>query len=158
MTELAKITRVTNDTELRQALKQLSTAQKREIGVLFIDEVKHLITDKRIQDAIGIAHDKDASENDLEAAFLAVKKAMIDSYTRCGADSNWDDQAEHFVAKAVMALLTPKTSANTVEPLWQVVQSCRMARICGLIAADDDSPNPEAEKQYQILNEFLCVA
>lgn len=150
-----RVTAVTNDSEFREVLKQLDAAQKREIGALFVDSVRPLTTESRVNRAIEVAHDENASAEELEDVFKAVKKAMIDSRTRCGADCDWDDQAVHFVARAATAVVAPEGQCKAADPMWQVVQSCRMARNCALIAADDDSVNPEAENQYQILNDFL---
>jgi len=149
--------KVTNDSELRQALKALSLAQKRKLGALFVDSVMALNTDSRVSRAIEMAHDSEASENELAEVFASVKKAMIESRTRCGADCDWDDQAVHFVARAATAVVAPEGQCQAKDPMWQVVQSCRMGRNCALIAADDDSVNPEAEAQYQIINEFLTA-
>lgn len=149
------VTKVSNDAEFRQALKQLNKTDKRAIAALFVDNVLPLTNDKHIQQAIQTAHKRDASKDELEEVFKAVKKVMIDSRTRCGADCDWDDQAVHFVARAATATVAPEGQCNAPDPLWQVVQSCRMARNCALIAADDDSDNSEAETQYQILYEFL---
>lgn len=154
MTELA-ITQVTNDTELRAILKKLSKPHQREVGALFVDSVLSLNDDPRVSRAIDTAHNAEATAEELEVVFKAVKRAMIDSRTRCGADCDWDDQAVHFVARAATAVVAPEGQCAAKDPLWQTVQSCRMARNCSLIAKDDDSPNPEAHNQYAIMNQFL---
>jgi len=152
-----KVVKVTNDTEFREVLKQLDAAQKREIGALFVDSVRSLTTESRVNRAMQVAHDKNASAEELEDVFKEVKRAMIDSRTRCGADCDWDDQAVHFVARAATAVVAPEGQCKAADPMWQVVQSCRMARNCALIAKDDDSVNPEAETQYQIINNFVTT-
>jgi len=152
---IKELTRVSNDTEFREALKKLTAEQIREVGALFVDNVMSLNNDKRVTRAVETAHDSNASENELTEVFKSVKKAMIESRTRCGADCDWDDQSVHFVARAATAVVAPEGQCKAKDPMWQVVQSCRMARNCALIAVDDDSENPEAESQYQIFNEFL---
>jgi len=146
---------IQNDRELRRALKLLDEKQQREVGALFVDNVLKLSNDKRVTRAIQIAHDVSASEKELAEVFKTVKKAMIESRTRCGADCDWEDQAIHFVARAATAVVAPEGQCKAKDPIWQVVQSCRMARSCALIATDDDSSNPEAESQYEILNNYL---
>lgn len=155
MTELAA-KKVSNDTELRTVLEKLSAQDKREVGALFVDSVLFLTDDIRVSRAIRAAHDPVASPEELEDVFKAVKRAMIDSRTRCGADCDWDDQAVHFVARAATAVVAPEGQCVAKDPLWQTVQSCRMARNCALIAKDDDSVNPEAQNQYDIINKFLA--
>lgn len=146
---------ISNDTDLRKALKTLSLGQKREIGARFVDNVIFLNNDSRVVRANKMAHDKEASKEELEDVFKAVKRAMIDSRTRCGADCDWDDQAVHFVARAATAVVAPEGQCAAADPLWQTVQSCRMARNCALISKDDDSDNPEAGMQYEILEKYL---
>lgn len=156
MTELATPS-VSNDKALRAVLKELSDQDKREVGALFVDSVLLLNDDPRVSRAIKMAHDKAALPEELEVAFKAVKRAMIDSRARCGADCDWKDQAEHFVARAATAVVAPKGQCAAKDPIWQTVQSCRMARNCALIAEDDDSTNPEAQHQYAIINAFLTI-
>ena len=148
-------TNISNDTDLREALNKLSPEQKREIGARLVDNVILLNDDSRVSRAIKMAHDKEASKEELEDVFKAVKRAMIDSRTRCGADCDWDDQAVHFVARAATAVVAPEGQCAASDPLWQTVQSCRMARNCALISKDDDSDNPEAGMQYEIMKRYL---
>ncbi len=103
------------------------------------------------------ALEENVSNDELSDAFKSLKRVMIDSNIRSGVGVNgdWDDQASHFVTRAANAVVTPKSQRDTVDPLWQIVQSCRMARNCSLIASSDDSDNPEAEYQYKIVNDFL---
>lgn len=155
MTEVSDETSIRDDADLRKILKKLSEDEKREIGALFVDNVIFLNNDNRVVRAIKTAHDKEATKEELEDVFKAVKRAMIDSRTRCGADCDWDDQAVHFVARAATAVVAPEGQCAAPDPLWQTVQSCRMARNCALIAKDDDSENPEATMQYEILGEYL---
>lgn len=149
-------TPITNDAEFRAALNTLSAGQKREIGARFVDSVMDLNTEQRITRAMNVAHNPDASEDELVDAFKASKAAMIESRTRCGADCDWNDQAIHFVARAAAAVVAPEGQCKAADPLWQTVQSCRMARNCALIAEDSDDANPEALKQYGILQAFLA--
>ena len=144
-----------NDTELKQALEQLDPVQKRIVGALFVGNVESLTTDDRVYRAIEKAQDINATAEELEDTFKSLKRVMIDSRARCGADSDWGEQAAHFVTRAANAVIAPQGNTPTLESLWQVVQSCRIARNCALIAVHDASDNPEAETQYHILSGFL---
>ena len=146
---------ISNDTELRQALKQLNHRQLREIGADFVGSVLHLSDDKRVSHVLDVARNSDASDDELLSAYKSARVATVDSRTRCGADCNWDEQAAHFVARASAAMVAPEGVCKAADPPWQVVMSCRMARNCALIAADDDSINDEAENQYRIVNDSL---
>ena len=150
-----EVLKITSDTDLRSAFKQLDATQNRLIGALLVQNVLALTTDDRVKRAIEKALDVKASDDELSDMFKSLKRAMIDSSTRCGADADWDEQASHFVLRAASTVVTPKAQRDSVDPLWQIVQSCRMARSCALIATNDDSDNPESEFQYQIVNKFL---
>ncbi len=147
---------INNDTELRQALKQLDHGQLREVGAGFVARVLDLCSDKRVAHAVEVARNSDAPDDEMLAAYKAARVATVDSRTRCGADCNWDEQAAHFVARASAAMVAPEGVCKAADPPWQVVMSCRMARNCALIAADDDSINDESENQYRIMNDYLA--
>ncbi|MEN8214541.1 MAG: hypothetical protein ABFR19_09295 [Pseudomonadota bacterium] len=146
---------INNDTEFRQALKNLDRMQLREVGAAFVESVLQLNSDKRVVHAIDVARNSDASDDELLAAYKAARVATVDSRTRCGADCNWEEQAAHFVARAAAAMVAPEGQCKAADPPWQVVMSCRMARNCALIAADDEALNDESEKQYRIINDYL---
>ena len=147
---------ITNDAEFRQALKKLDIEQLRELGAAFVESVLHLNKDKRVARTVDVAKNRDASDDELLAAYKAARVATVDSRTRCGADCNWEEQAAHFVARASAAMVAPQGVCKAADPPWQVVMSCRMAQNCALIAADDDSSNDESENQYRIMNDYLA--
>lgn len=155
MNAAVKMREITDEAGLRNAFKELDSTQNRLVGALLVQNVLPLTTDDRVKRAIEKALDPQASDDELSDMFKSLKRAMIDSSTRCGADADWDEQASHFVTRAASTVVTPKAQRDSVDPLWQIVQSCRMARSCSLIASNDDSDNPESESQYQIVNKFL---
>jgi len=146
---------INDDTEFRRALKKLDRDQLREIGAGFVQNVLHLNKDKRVARAVDVARNRDASDDELLAAYKAARVATVDSRTRCGADCNWEEQAAHFVARASSAMVAPEGMCKAADPPWQVVMSCRMAQNCALIAADDDSINDESGNQHHIMNDYL---
>lgn len=146
---------INNDTEFRRALKQLNHEQLREIGADFVASVLHLSSDKRVSHVLDVARNRDASDDELLAAYKSARVVTVDSRTRCGADCNWEEQAAHFVARASAAMVAPEGVCKAADPPWQVVMSCRMAQNCALIAADDDSINDESKNQYRIMNDYL---
>ena len=147
---------INDDIEFRRALKRLDRDQLREIGAGFVQNVLHLNKDKRVTRAVDVAKNRDASDDELLAAYKATRVATVDSRTRCGADCNWEEQAAHFVARASAAMVAPEGACKAADPPWQVVMSCRMAQNCALIAADDDSSNDESENQYRIMNDYFA--
>jgi len=150
-----KIKEITDDAGLKSAFKELNPIQHRIVGALFVQNVLPLTNDERVKRAIEKAQDPLTENDELSDMFSSIKRAMIDSSTRCGADADWDEQASHFVIRAANTVVTPNAQKDTANSMWQVAQSCRMARSCSLIASADDSENPESETQYQIVNKFL---
>lgn len=146
---------VSNDDELRSVFKQFDEVENRIVGAMLVEDVLLLTTDERVKRAVITALDKNTSNDELSDVSKSLKSAVFNSSTRCGADGDWNEQASHFVTRAANAVVTPKLQRDSVDPLWQIVQSCRMARNCSLIASNDDSDNPEAENQYKIVNKFL---
>ncbi len=155
MNAAEKIREISDDAGLRSTFKELDSTQNRIVGALLVQNVLPLSTDERIKRAIDKALDDMVSDDELSDMFKSLKRSMIDSSTRCGADADWDEQASYFVLRAASTVATPIAQRDSIDPLWQIVQSCRMARSCSLIASNDDSDNPEPESQYRIVNRFL---
>lgn len=146
---------ITNDAEFKQALNGLDADQRRVAGALFVGNVLPLTDDESLQRAVVQAQDISISAEELETVFAPIKRTMIDSRTRCGADGDWQEQASHFVIRAANAIPAPGAQSDLMDSLWQVVQNCRMARNCALIAADSDTENTEAQSQYALLEQYL---
>ena len=149
--------KISNDTDFSLALEQLSPLQKRVVGALLVANVESLSTDDRVGSALTKAQDMIASQEELAPLFKSLKRALINHRARCGADSDWGQQASHFVIRAAHALIPANGAELTQEALWTVIQNCRIARSCALISSDDKSENPEAEMQYRILEAFLAA-
>ena len=152
---MSEVIDIASDTDLRNTFKQLDLAKNRIVGALLVKNVLPLTTENRVKSAIDKALEHSVTDDELSDMVKSLKRAMIDSSSRCGADADWDEQASHFVIRAASKVVTPKAQRDSVDPLWQIVQSCRMARSCSLIGSNDDSDNPESESQYQIVTEFL---
>ena len=149
------MTEISSDKALRQEIHALDPVQQRLLGAEIVTSVLALTTDQRVHRIIETASRADASEEELEEAFKIGRSAVVESRTRCGADCNWEDQAAHFVARAATAVVAPTGKCKAPDPPWQAVMSCRMARDCAILAADDGSENDEAEIQYRIAEKSL---
>ena len=151
-----KMTSITNDKQLRQKLDSLDIRQQRLAAVLFIKNVIYLNTDMQIQKAIDIAENPASSEEELLTAYKQVKSIATKSYTDCGHETNWKQQAEHFVASAVMACLTPDKQLTFGKSLvWKTAMQARMAKNCEMIEKDTADVDNESVRQYQLLEQFL---
>jgi hypothetical protein len=148
---------ISNDEEFRNALYRLDENQQRVLASMFVDHVLPLSNDKRIEQVVKVAADKNASADEISNALQTARAAAIDSHTRCGSEGNWTDQAGYFVARAAMAAVTPALQSKSKNPAWQAAMSSRMAKTSLLI---DDNPenldtHSESEWQYDIASRFL---
>ena len=144
---------IDNDTNFKAALSKLTLAQQRQLAARFTDNVLALCNDVRVAGAVNAAKRPDITAVELAALYQAVKSSCINSYTQCGHEGDWADQAGHFVAKAAMACVAPAT--NTVNLAWGAAMDARMARTCATIAAGEGTVNREADAQYRILEQYL---
>jgi len=144
---------ISNDSEFKAALSFLSGTNRRRVAAHFSENVLSLSKDARIKGAIDAAKRADITPAELAAAYQTARAASVESYTRCGRECNWNDQASHFVAEAGVACVQPdKPGAN---PAWDAAMQARMARTCETIATGRGTDNAEAAAQYRILAEFL---
>ena len=142
-----------NDNEFKAALGFLSGATRRLVAARFAENVLSLCPEARVKGAIEVAKQADISVAELAAAFQSAKAASVDSYTRCGHECDWNDQASHFVAEACVACVQPEQPGT--NPAWDAAMQARMARTCETIATGRGTDNAEAAAQYRILAEFL---
>jgi hypothetical protein len=150
---------INNDIDLRALLNKLPPAQQRVIGARFAKSVLHLSRDERVNRAIDTAARADASAEELEDAYRAAKAHATKTYTACGTDTDWLAQADHFVAAATAAALTPDhLLAEKTNRAWKAAMQARMANNCELVETDDDSHSDEVKRQYGIADEFLDAA
>ncbi|OOZ44225.1 hypothetical protein [Solemya velum gill symbiont] len=147
---------ITSDEEFRKALQDLNETQQGVIAAKFVEHVLSLSTDERVGRVVKVAADESASQDELAAALKSAKAAAIESYTRCGSEGDWTEQAGYFVARAAVAAVTPQAQAKK-NPVWSAAMSSRMARTSMLI--DDEQSagktHSENEWQYDTLSEYL---
>jgi hypothetical protein len=148
------MTRVSNDTEFRQALDGLDTTRQRLVAARFVENVLALCSDERIARVIRVAGNSEASEGELAEALKTARATTFDCHTRCGSEGDWSEQAGYFVARAATAALTPIGQMPS-GPAWQAALSSRMAQTSMSIVTGDDTAGREGNQQYRILSEFL---
>ncbi len=150
------MTTIHNDKELRLVLARLSPERQRRVGGMFIENVLNLCDDKRVRRAVQVAMDPESSEEGREDAFHSAKAYAISTYTECGRDADWSQQAAHFVGVAAACLLSGDERGGGADNLaWKVAMHVRNARNCALIAHEGGSDiDDEAEYQRRIAGEF----
>jgi hypothetical protein len=150
------MTQIANDQQLRDALNALSPDQQRLMGAHFAESVMHLCLDDRVRRAATLALSSDPAPSELGDAMKAAKSYAVKTYTECGKDTDWLKQADHFVAAAVTAALTPpdQLSAKT-NPAWKAAVQARMAKNCELMETDEGEEETESDRQYKIASQYL---
>jgi hypothetical protein len=150
---------ISNDQDLRSLLHKLPADQQRIIGARFAQSVLHLSRDERVNRAIDTALRAESTPGELEDAYRAAKAYATKTYTDCGKDTDWLAQADHFVAAAAAAALTPDALlADKTNRAWKAAMQARMANNCELVESDDDTHADEVKRQYAIADEFLAAA
>lgn len=101
-----------------------------------------------------MAMEPDAEDEEREEAYKAAKSIAVQTYTACGRDADWDAQAEHFVASACSAALTPDALITEKQNLaWKAAIQARMAKNCMMIGSGEGEVDNEAVIQYEIAEE-----
>jgi DNA-binding LacI/PurR family transcriptional regulator len=150
------MTGITNESEFRQAIKELDYDRQRVLAAKFVEHVLGLSTDRRIADVLRTAADSNASQDELAGALHAARASAIDTHTRCGSEGDWQEQAGYFVARAAVSAVTPESKLAGASSALQAAMSSRMAQTCQSIAAADDMAVQEAQDQYRILSEYIA--
>ena len=140
---------INNDSEFKISLSGLSGPKQRQVAARFAENVLALSKDARVKNAINAAKRTDISEDELAAVLQSAKKATVDSFTQCGQECDWNDQAGHFVAQAALACVKPAERGG--NPAWDAAMHARMARTSESIATGRGTGNAETAAQYRIL-------
>lgn len=150
---------INNDQDLRALLYKLPADQQRIIGARFAQSVVHLSKDERVNRAIETAMRADATAGELEDAYRAAKAWATKTYTDCGKDTDWLAQADHFVAAATAAALTPDNLlSEKTNRAWKAAMQARMANNCELVEGAEGAHTDEVQRQYAIAEDFVDAA
>jgi len=145
-----------SDRELKLVLEPLSPERQRRIGAMFIESALDLCDDPRVQRAVEVAMDPASSEKEREEAFHAAKSYVVHSYTECGQDTDWSQQASHFVGVAAACLLSDEAPGDGKNRAWKAAMQVRNGRNCALMVHEgDDEIDDEPERQYRIASDFV---
>jgi hypothetical protein len=142
-----------NDAEFKSALTALDPARQRRAAARFVERVLDLSGDVRVRAAVEAAQRGDLAEAEREVLFQAANSARVESFTQCGRECDWSNQAGHFVAKAAVACVKPAGVGESIA--WEAAMHARMARTCQSVANGVGTETREAEAQYAILDEIL---
>lgn len=148
--------KIHNDHQLRAALDALDADRQRALGAAFARSVIRLSRDDRVNRAIETALRADCTPAEAEDAYRAARAYATKTYTDCGKDTDWLAQADHFVAAAAAAALTPDALLGERQNrAWKAAVQARMAANCELMETDEVADETETERQYAIANAWL---
>ena len=149
---------IINDQQLRSALSTLPLDRQRALGGLFANSVAELSKDTMLDKALAATVANEISEPEREDAFKLAKSIATKTYTACGRDADWLIQAQHFVAAACSAVLTPQQQVDPqVNLAWKAAIQARMAKNCLMMETGSGEIDNEAQKQYKIAQEFSAA-
>lgn len=152
------MTEIENDYDLREALEGLSADQQRRLGGFFVESVLHLCKDPRVRKAVAVAMAPTHSPGELQDAYAVAWGYARRTYTACGTDAHWLEQADHFVAAAAAAALLPEEQySESYNRAWKAAIQARMAKNCELMEGEEGEVENEAQHQYRIAAAFLAA-
>ncbi|MBK1655957.1 hypothetical protein [Allochromatium vinosum] len=147
---------IDNDQDLRAALNRLTPDQQRQLGCRFAQQVMSLSRDERVNRAIATGLTDTITPGELEDAFRAARAYAVKTYTDCGRDTDWLAQADHFVAAAAAAALTPdEFMTERQNRAWKAAVQARMAVSCAMMEDDSADESHTARQQHALAAEFL---
>lgn len=152
--------------EFKDALETLSLDQQRIIAARFVADVLDLTDDESLKHAQQIAARRDASPEELMAAYHAARHVAVKSSIHSEWELvDWHKQAQHFVAMACAESLAPAHQGVKWRHLaWNVAHHCRMARTCASVDHEQEHPsfakaeaalNQQIQTQFDLLGRFL---
>ena len=146
---------ITDDKGFKVALAGMDVAKQRALAAAFVEHVADLASNERLKRLQALAASSEISDEELQGGYKTAKSITIESYTQCGKEADWLQQAGHFVAKACAAALAPAGEGDTLGPAWNAAMYARMARTSACIGGDDPGGEDEAASQYEIAERFL---
>ena len=147
------MTEITNDRELKVVLDRLDAAAQRRLAAQFTSQVRDLIHDPGLSQALETALDPDADDSMREAAWRNARAIATASYTACGQDVDWNGQAEHFAAAACALALSPARETEG-SIAWKAAIHARMADNCRQLAGGGSGQSDLIREQYRLAAGF----
>jgi hypothetical protein len=147
---------IKNDQEFRAVIDALSIPEQRALGARFVDNVAYLCQEPVIQRGLEAAKNPQLSPTETAEMFKSVKSLAVQTYTNCGDETDWSEQAAHFVAVATRVCLTPQNQLGKKHNLaWKCAIQSRLAKNCAMIDSSSEQLDNVARKQYAIVEDFL---
>ena len=147
---------IANDSELRRALDGMSLEDRRTVGGRFVESVAYLCKDHRVRRALEVIKRPDSGEDEKRDAFRDARAHVVETYSVCGKECDWPDQASHFVAAALAEALMPIDQIrNNLNIAWRAAVQARIAKDCEMMEQGTGDVDSESERQYRLVETFL---
>ncbi len=148
--------KISNDQELRSVIDALPIPEQRVLGARFVESIAYLCQESVIQRALEVARDTQSGPIALAELYKSVKSLAVQTYTNCGDETDWSEQAAHFVAVATRICLTPEHQLGARHNLaWKCAIQSRLAKNCEMMDSSSGEVDNEAQKQYVIVENYL---
>lgn len=158
---------IANNSDFFSTLSNLPIDQQHKLAKKFISAVFHLAKNPRLAPLRQLLDKPECSEDDIRAAHSIARSVYVETGPHSDLDElDYNCQATHFIAQAVLACTAPDSQGISASHLAQKVANyCRMAQTCSNMGQIGDAPNfanAEAEyhritnDQFDIVNQFLA--
>ena len=135
--------KITDESEFKRQLAQLSLAKQRQLAAQFIEQVLDLTDDRRIADAVAVVKAGDAEAEQLHRTHQAVHACYVETHPRSDLlELDFKHQAAHFVTEACLVCLAPVFECEqNIKLAHKAAMYCRMARTCAGMKHDQEEPD-----------------
>jgi hypothetical protein len=117
---------IINDQQFKKIIDELSPLQNRKLATLFLQNVISLTDEKKYQQLLTLKDNKNVAEQEYVNLQTAIHTMVVETNARCGTDTDWAAQAEHFVAKSAHSCV--KDARGNQNPAYDSAMYARLAR------------------------------
>lgn len=154
--------RIETHADFNTAVADLPLDQQHHLAKHFIAGVMHLGKNPRLGELLELLKQPGCSPEALQIAHTVAQTVYIETGPGSDlAEVDFNCQATHFIAQAVLACSTPDSKATSGRLARKVANYCRMAQTCssmGLAGEAPDFASAEAEYNRVVREQFDIVS
>jgi hypothetical protein len=157
--------RIEKNSDFISTLSKLPVDQQHKLAKKFIASVIHLSDNPRLHPVVELLDKPSCSTDDICRARAIAQSVYAETSPHSDiSEVNYNCQATHFIAQALMACATPDNGASISHVAQKVANYCRMAQTCTSMGQGGETPdfahaeaqyNRIAKEQIDIVNQFL---
>ncbi|CAK0748601.1 hypothetical protein CCP4SC76_1960008 [Gammaproteobacteria bacterium] len=112
--------------------------------------------DHRVRRALEVIKRPDRGDGEMRDAFHDARAHVVETYSVCGKEFDFPEQASHFVATALAEALNPVDQiGNNLNIAWRAAMQARIAKDFELMEQGAGDVDSESERQYRLVEAFL---